>query len=238
MGYINIEDLKVGDEIFGIDGNIYNVQGVFPQGKKQIYKVEFSDGTIIKCCNEHLWTFQTRKMRNNNINKWRTETLQNIINNYKLYHIDKRGYKTRNIYVPLPKPLHFPKKELPIKPYILGKLLRNGALRKRQEKKSELVTILEDLQLNGKHSWKKFIPRIYLFSSVEDRRELLNGLINTNRYLKKRLCKFTTISKQLADDVKFLAQSLGCIVKIGLEEKPKYIHNKQNIIKKKSIKFI
>lgn len=269
LGYMNIEDLKVGDEIFGIDGNIYNVQGVFPQGKKQIYKVEFSDGTIIKCCNEHLWTFQTKKMRDNKNNKWKTETLQNIINNYKLYHIDKRGYKVKNVYVPLPKPLQFPKKELPIKPYTLGALLGNGSLKKRgetcsfssndnycvervngelkeinyqlnytsnydyclkqiqREKRSKLVTILENLQLDGKHSWEKFIPKIYLFSSVEDRLELLNGLIDTDGYFKKGIYEFTTVSKQLADDVKFLAQSLGCTVKISLKEKTKYVYNGQ-----------
>lgn len=271
-GYMNIEKLKVGDEIFGSDGKIYNILGIYPQGKKQIYKVTFSDGTIIKCCNEHLWTFQTRKMRNNNSSKWKTETLQNIINNYKLYHIDKKGHKTRNIYVPLPEPLQFSKKELPIKPYTLGALLGNGYLREKgnastfssndkyviekvneelkeinyklnysnkydyslkqikYKKVSNLVTILENLQLAGKHSYEKFIPKQYLMSNIDDRLELLKGLIDTDGNYKKGLYEYTTVSKQLAKDIKFLAQSLGLIVKIRIKENPKYTYNNEQRI--------
>jgi hypothetical protein len=33
-GYVAIESLKVGDQVFGRDGLLHNVIGVFPQGKK------------------------------------------------------------------------------------------------------------------------------------------------------------------------------------------------------------
>ena len=51
-GPINIEDLRVGDEVFNTYGSTSKVQGVFPQGEKQVWEVEFSDGTIIECCEE------------------------------------------------------------------------------------------------------------------------------------------------------------------------------------------
>ena len=57
-GFKKMKDIKVGDKVFGEDGNLYNVTGVYPQGKKDIYEVEFQDGTSTRCCDEHLWTYQ------------------------------------------------------------------------------------------------------------------------------------------------------------------------------------
>lgn len=57
-GYINIEDLKVGDIVFDHTGNEQVILGVFPQGKKRVYKVKFNTDDIIESCGEHLWTVQ------------------------------------------------------------------------------------------------------------------------------------------------------------------------------------
>ena len=38
---------------------------------------------------------------------------------------------------------------------------------------------LIDLELSGKRAWEKFIPNQYLYSSVEDRVALLQGLMDT-----------------------------------------------------------
>ena len=62
-GFKMIKDVVVGDVIFGEDGLLHKVIGVFPQGKKRGYKVTFSDGTEVICCKEHLWTFQTESLR-------------------------------------------------------------------------------------------------------------------------------------------------------------------------------
>lgn len=70
---------------------------------------------------------------------------------------------------------------------------------------------LEDLGVNTK-SVNKHIPKVYLFSSVEQRTELLNGLFDTDGYIDKRGCKnFTVSSEKLAMDFKFLAESLGIV---------------------------
>lgn len=56
----------------------------------------------------------------------------------------------------------------------------------------------------------KFIPQEYLFSSIEDRLELVRGLIDTDGNIdKKGHISFCTISKKLAEDFKFLVRSLG-----------------------------
>lgn len=125
-GYIPIETLKINDKIYGEDGKLYNVIGVYPQGKKQIWEVEFSDGNIIKCCEEHLWNFQTSSMRHNKSKKWNTATIKQIKENYSLRNKNNDGW---NIYIPMNKIIDYPKKELPLAPYTLGALLGDGYLR-------------------------------------------------------------------------------------------------------------
>lgn len=56
-GFVSIESLKVGDKMFGTDGKLHAVEGVFPQGEKKVNRVRFSNGTVISCCSEHLWSF-------------------------------------------------------------------------------------------------------------------------------------------------------------------------------------
>lgn len=55
-GYEVIESLKVGDKVFGTDGKLHTVLGVFPQGKKKMYEIKTSDGIDIPCSPDHLWT--------------------------------------------------------------------------------------------------------------------------------------------------------------------------------------
>ena len=66
-----------------------------------------------------------------------------------------------------------------------------------------------DLKLNCKSS-KRFIPKIYKTASVKDRIELLQGLIDTDGHITaKGSIRYSTKSKQLADDVLDIAYSLG-----------------------------
>ncbi len=61
-GWRKIGDLKVGDEVIDADGMISTVTGVFPQGVKPIYEVEFSDGVKTNCGLEHLWEVRDGNM--------------------------------------------------------------------------------------------------------------------------------------------------------------------------------
>ena len=55
-GFVNMGDIKVGMKVMGEDGKPYDVLGVYPQGKKKIYSLHFSDGSSCECCGSHLWT--------------------------------------------------------------------------------------------------------------------------------------------------------------------------------------
>lgn len=181
-GYTPIEKLKIGDKVYGEDGKLHKVLGIYPQGKKQVWEVEFSDGTVIKCCNEHLWNIQTASMRGNHSKHYLTLTLGEIYEKYPIYKNNQW-----NLYIPLTSPVQFDKKELPIDPYTLGALLGDG---------------------NSK-SDTKFIPDNYKFSSVEDRIELLRGIIDTDGNVSYSSYDIILKSEKLIDDIKFIVESLG-----------------------------
>lgn len=72
-----------------------------------------------------------------------------------------------------------------------------------------------DLGLAGTNSFTKFIPKSYLFNSVEVRVALLQGLMDTDGTAREPgerrgiELKYTTVSDQLAKDFIFLVESLG-----------------------------
>lgn len=45
----------IGDIIYGDDGNITTIVGVYPQGFVDTYKVTFEDGRSVVCCGQHQW---------------------------------------------------------------------------------------------------------------------------------------------------------------------------------------
>ena len=71
--------------------------------------------------------------------------------------------------------------------------------------------IIYNLGILGKRAMHKSIPNIYKYSSITDRLELLRGLMDTDGSVKEKTgeASFCTTSKQLAQDVIELVQSLG-----------------------------
>jgi phage terminase large subunit-like protein len=80
-------------------------------------------------------------------------------------------------------------------------------------KGSTLVALkqkLETLDLYGRDSKTKFVPKNYLQSSIEDRYEILQGLLDTDGTVDKRgQVYFYSCSKELAVGVRSLVESLG-----------------------------
>lgn len=78
---------------------------------------------------------------------------------------------------------------------------------------------LSVLGLIGTRSETKFIPKTYLYNSAEVREKLLQGLCDTDGFAELGGIEYSTVSKQLAEDIQFLAKSLGgkisCEVKEG-----------------------
>ena len=77
---------------------------------------------------------------------------------------------------------------------------------------SPLKVYLRESGLINLFSHEKFIPKNYLYSSVEDRISLLQGLVDTDGYvvLNSPSCiEYSTTSRRLKDDIMFLVRSLG-----------------------------
>lgn len=86
-------------------------------------------------------------------------------------------------------------------------------------------TALRDLGLFGHRAETKFIPDLYKFNSADVRFELLAGLFDTDGTVsKKGHVSYCTVSKQLAEDVKFLLQSIGASVTV-FPKAPVYTHD-------------
>jgi len=84
---------------------------------------------------------------------------------------------------------------------------------------------LHECKLFGKKSWEKFIPQEYKFSSIENRLELLRGLLDTDGTIKKNgEITYTTTSIKLAEDIKEIVLSLGGSARIY---EPKFIKRNQ-----------
>ena len=122
-GYKSMGDLTLNDKVYGSDGKLHNLLGIFPQGRKKIYKVTFTDKTSTECCDEHLWTILPKNQKS----KAKTIELKDLIDK-PLYRLNQGKYKERLYYIPMTEPIQFEKKDLFISPYILGCLIGDGGL--------------------------------------------------------------------------------------------------------------
>ena len=259
-GYALMGDLKVGDFVVARNGKPTRILNIYEQGEKNVYRVQFSDGTSTRCGLEHLWNVKTL----NDVSRkrgYRTLPLKDIMKNYVTERIDNRyPDKKRKVYnysVPVCDAVVFANNGgVTINPYILGVIIGDGCISQhsvsiskpnrelRQMVQSlvqngDIVTDfasdgmtfrisnkvsnqpswtkceLEKLGLMGKLSKEKFIPNPYLYASVQDRKDLLQGLVDTDGHIvSDGLIEYSTASSQLCNDVSFLARSLGYIVRV------------------------
>ena len=247
-GFVKMGDIKIGDKIFGSDGKEHNVLGVFPQGKKKIYKVFFSDHTFCRCGEEHLWI--VKKVKTKKDKPWKVMSLKEILD----FGIKNPKNEHENLWkIPMCKPVEYAKREHFINPYLLGVLIGDGNLcngginisipdfeketayrvekiigndyilvedrapacpryriiEKKRHLRNPYIAEIKRLKLNVKGKFK-FIPKEYMFDSIENRIELLRGLMDTDGSICDRnRITFSTSSEQLANDVKELVYSLG-----------------------------
>jgi len=137
-GWSRMGDLKLNDNVISKDGKPTRVIGIFPQGKKEIWEISFSDGTKTECCGDHLWLTQTEKDRS--YRKW-TKTTNGIRKRYKspldgtvktTTEIVETLYTKRNRInhtIPITEPVEFNKIDIDIDPYVIGCLIGDGCLR-------------------------------------------------------------------------------------------------------------
>jgi phosphate starvation-inducible PhoH-like protein len=122
-GWQPIGTLRVGDLVVGSDGRPTPVLGVYPQGRRPVFRVQSQDGAATLCCAEHLWTVRTPEDRRRGSERvLRTEEM---IGRLRVHHQHRFELPT------LSAPVEFEAQDVPVDPYALGLLLGDGCLTAR-----------------------------------------------------------------------------------------------------------
>lgn len=93
--------------------------------------------------------------------------------------------------------------------YHLSIGVHGGCKRHGDYPRNPVKESLRQLGLDGTNSGSKFIPHQYKTASVENREALLAGLIDSDGYYSEGSVDFSLKSRELADDICFVARSLG-----------------------------
>lgn len=232
-------DLIVGDYVFGRDGTPVKVLWVSEKTRSE-YVVSFSDGAKIECHGNHEWTVYNRFRQKEETIETKHMASSTIYNGdgkrgsrYK-YHVDS------NVCV------MFDSRNVDLDPYVLGAWLGDGdsscgiihignndveiignstymfkeskGTTTRKFYSPELNLLLKN---NGLIK-NKHIPDMYKYNSVEVRKNVIAGLIDTDGYVYHRNGRITisNTNKRIIDDAAFILRSLGQSV-VVCEFKPR-----------------
>lgn len=232
-------DLIVGDYVFGRDGTPVEVLWVSEKTRSE-YVVSFSDGAKIECHGNHEWTVYNRFRQ-------KEETIETKhMASSTIYNGDgKRGsrYKYQvdsNVCV------MFDSRNVDLDPYVLGAWLGDG------DSSCGIIHIgNNDVEIIGNSTYKfkeskgtttrkfyspelnillknngliknKHVPDMYKYNSVEVRKNVIAGLIDTDGYVYHRNGRITisNTNKRIIDDAAFILRSLGQSV-VVCEFKPR-----------------
>jgi phosphate starvation-inducible PhoH-like protein len=119
-GWTTMGEIKVGDMVVARDGSPAKVLGVYPKGKKPVYRLTTIEGSSTEACLDHLWMTQTANDRKHNLPGTIKTTAQLSEN------LMKGG--DFNQFLPRPEPVQFAKTDLPVPAYTLGALLGDGSI--------------------------------------------------------------------------------------------------------------
>lgn len=244
-GWTTMGELKVGDEVINNNGKPAKISEIHEQGVIDTYDVFFRDGSATNCSLDHLWTVHnrcTKKKETLSLKDMldRTITFNDGSAHYSVdlspaIHFEKRelpidpyllglllgdgGFtETENRVSFTNSKEHIiaaVKELLPTDSEIFSKGERFNEFRI----KGSIVEILKNLGLKGHLAKDKFIPTDYLYSDIEDRQRLFQGLMDTDGHVQKannQLMEYCTVSSKLADDFLELARGLGYSTKMSV----------------------
>jgi len=227
-------DLVEGDLLFGSDGNPTRIIARHPSVNQPMLRVTFDDGSSVVAGPEHQWSVRGRTDRRNGTG-WRVMTTEQIVDAGVLR---KNGAaQARQWEIPTVAPVQYPHADLPADPYRFGLWLGDGSPDGRMTINEHDIDVLQhacvvpmklpvrgafqsipcisSAQLRqsgmfGLRSFEKFIPDPFLYSSADQRAELLRGLMDSDGEVSTDgSCIFGSTSMRLVDGVMWLARSLG-----------------------------
>lgn len=220
VGVKKMGDIIIGDKVIGSNGKSCNVIGVFPQGKKETYKITFNDGYSIIAGDEHLWSVSSPNYGKNRKNDRLKKSL--ILSTKQMFEggeitVKGEGYNKNKTYkietyykspngnnkwqIPIVEPIEFQNSiELPIDPYLLGLGLGDGSFKGKNIKFSVHKDDYDELfsTFNLKENKPQGNKRIGYINVENSLFEL--GLEHTRSHNKfiPNMYKYSTIEDRLA----------------------------------------
>lgn len=255
-GFVTMGELRAGDTVLGRDGRPCAVTFATPtQFGRRVYLLRFDDGSEALADADHRW-LASRDVEMQAGKPWRAVSTAQMLQAGVRHDVQARRkdgsrYQQNTWRMPLPAPVQYPPRVLPVAPYVLGAWLGNGdsraarltffepdrfvydrcvalegaagppsiknrvgsgnvggfAEKTRNYDKRALKHRLRALGLLG----NKHIPELFLTASIEQREELLAGLLDTDGYIcpEKGRVEFCNTNRALAEGTLELARSLG-----------------------------
>ena len=237
-GYKKWEDIHIGSKLYGNDGIPTTVKEVYEQGEIPIYKVTFKDNREAFVSKDHLWTVKYGKSLRTVNTKWILENgFGNRIVKGKVHcPIENKCFVPINKSILIEEKqvpmdpyilglslgdgcirystsngILFSSHPNDIIEYktLINRNIRNYKNNNWFIEYPNAKQIFKDLDLFDKSTADKFIPDIYKYNSEHIRLEILRGLMDTDGSVYKNGIEFMSKSKQLAEDVLWIARSLG-----------------------------
>ena len=238
-GFVQMGSLKVGDMVMNPNGSPVRIGDIVEQGVQEVYEVEFQDGRVVRCGANHLWAtcrngkkfyimptkeYAKRKLTQGSkgkehypykvpaINPLRFDEKPTHIDPYVLGVLLGDGYICGS-QVRFSTADQFIVEELSrrLPDYIIKKIESDKyayVIISKDKKHNSLNRELKKLGIKVKAN-KKFIPENYKYTSVENRFELVRGLMDTDGSITNGSSTFVSTSEQLIDDLQFVLRSLG-----------------------------
>lgn len=253
-GFKNCYDLLEGDVICDPTGGRQTIIQVHPWQTNEKWEVEFDDGTVYDTVAGHLWYYWVAGNGEKRAIVKTTEQMKTHMDSIKRNPIvpscssvdfDSRPYPSA-----LPPYLlgvllgdgclvnnsismtsheddwgHYQKTlDLPVEDL----RVEDQTIRFVGKTRAKIVLALKDYGLSYIKSNCKFVPETYLWNSEEVRLGVLRGLMDTDGYRDptRARAEFSTVSSKLAENVTFLARSLG--YRVSTYEKIGSYKNKLN----------
>ncbi|MET9517092.1 helicase-related protein [Streptomyces sp. NPDC002994] len=123
QGYRLMGDMAVGDTVVVPTGELAVVDGVFPQGEREVWRIVLSDGTAVECDDEHLWIVGTSRA-------WDRGQTPKVMTTREIRLDTHKANGHSKWYIPPAAPVDLAgDAEPPLDPYLFGLLLGDGSFR-------------------------------------------------------------------------------------------------------------
>lgn len=160
-GITTIDQCKVGDRIFGADGELTTITHKSDIFNKTMYQITLQDGRFIRVSEDHINPVVINTNPNNTLRLEEFCLTTKELLERPLIHTKKGNHSHRGttdkslIFVKNTDPLKYSTKDLPMDPYTLGVILGDGRIQK-PDCSVELTTHIDDLS-----TYQKYISFVF-----------------------------------------------------------------------------